>query len=120
MDVGILTTLGGNVAILLCMLAVAAHLRKGMEAMEGRLITAMEELKSNIRDLCRDVAVQPGAPRHPGQPQAADFRDLRRDVVVLQVEMGIVKHHLGIAPDYRVAVSQVQTAAGSSQESTSG
>ena len=94
-DAGILTTLGGNVVMLLGMLAVATHLRKGMEAMEGRLITAMEELKSNIRDLCRDV-------------------------VVLQVEMGIVKHHLGIAPDDRVAVSQVQTAAGSSQESTSG
>ena len=120
MDVGILTTLGGNVAILLCMLAVTAHLRKGMKAMEGRLITAMEELRSAIRDLCWDVVVLPGAPRHPDQPQAADFRELRRDVVFLQVDMGIVKHHLGIAPDDRAEAPQVQAAAGSSQESTSG
>ena len=41
------------------------------------------------------------------------MRDLKKDVVVLQVDMGIVKHHLGIAPDDRAEVPQVQAAAGS-------
>ena len=123
MDAGVLTNLGGIVAMMLGLLAITAHLRKGSEAMEDRLMTKMAQLGSElkeeiqvvrgevqvlwaeVRDLRRDVGVL-----------QVEVKDLRRDVGALQVDMGIVKHHLGIVPGDRTAVPQLQAAAGSSQE----
>ena len=141
MDAGVLTTLGGIVAMMLGLLAIIAHLRKGSEAMEGRLMTEIAKLKSELKEeiqevksdlrllndrvsdlqvemkgLRKDVGVLQvevrGLRRDVGVLQV-EVKDLRRDVVGLQVDMGIVKHHLGIAPDDSTEISKAPAAASS-------
>ena len=110
MDAGVLTTLGGTVAMLLAMRAAGVYLRKGQKAMEGRLVAEIAKIRSDIRDQRQDVGCckwRCADLRKDVMGLRAEMRDLKRDVVGLQVDMGIVKHHLGIAPDESTEISRV-------------
>ena len=87
MDAGALTTLGGIVAMMLGLLAIIAHLRRGSEALEGRIMTEMAKLRSELKEDIQEIRSDLRLLNDRVSDLQAEVRGLRKDVDVLRVEV---------------------------------